>query len=192
MFSLKSKILINLVQSLKYSTESRAKTLNVITCSQLREELQKNNPKLYRNIPSDGLNLSVEYVDTFDVRFHTSDNMKTVVAIHGIPGYHHHFQQMIDFFSRKDSNVRLIVPNMPDFKHTRQTMAFWHSNRERAQFIRDFLRTLNVSQVDCLVSHSAGIHPISLLWSDVRLFGCIIILLLCLFRLQSDITVPLI
>ena len=167
---MKPKVLINLVKSLNYSTKSRVKTIDIKTCGQLYEELRQKNPKLYGKSPTDGLNLNVEYVDTLDNSSNKSSaNLKTVVAIHGIPGYHHHFNEMINYFSAQDSSVRLIVPNLPDFKHTRQTMAFWHSNRERAQFIRDFLKKLNVNEIDCLVSHSAGIHPISLLWSDVSI-----------------------
>ncbi|XP_054169369.1 uncharacterized protein LOC128966544 [Oppia nitens] len=57
---------------------------------------------------------------------------------------------------------------MPDFGLTRQTKAFWHSNEERSQFIRDFLKAINVSTIDCLVCHSSGIQPVSMLWSDPR------------------------
>ncbi|CAG2174008.1 unnamed protein product [Oppiella nova] len=55
---------------------------------------------------------------------------------------------------------------MPDFEITRQTMGFWHSNEERSQFIRDFLKAINVCNIDSLICHSSGIHPISMIWSQ--------------------------
>ena len=158
----------NFVQNVKYSTNSIIKTIEFKTCGQLYEELKKKNPKLYKNSPSDGLTIRVEYVDTFvDERSKLSDDVQTVVAIHGNPGHHKHFSHLINYFNDRNCKVRVIVPNMPDFSITRKSMAFWHSNEERSQFIRDFLRAINVSSIDCLISHSVGIHPISLIWTDV-------------------------
>ncbi|CAG2180028.1 unnamed protein product, partial [Oppiella nova] len=119
--------------------------------------------------PSDGLPVSVEYVDTFgDIKPSNSDAVKTIVAIHGNPGHYKHFSGLCDYFGKNGSKVRVIAPNMPDFGITRQTMAFWHSNEERSQFIRDFLKAINVSTIDCLICHSAGIHPISMIWTEPR------------------------
>ncbi|CAG2103668.1 unnamed protein product [Medioppia subpectinata] len=132
-------------------------------------ELKAKNPTLYRKSPTNGLPVSVEYVDTFgDRKVSKSDNVKTIVAIHGNPGHHKHFSGLYETFGGKESSVRVIAPNMPDFGLTRQSMAFWHSNEERSQLIRDFLTAINVSKIDCLISHSAGIQPISLLWSEPR------------------------
>jgi pimeloyl-ACP methyl ester carboxylesterase len=105
---------------------------------------------------------------------------KTILAIHGIPGHHQHFKRLIEYFSdnsvnsqneniacsiKKDINYRVIVPNLPNFSLTRQSnMTFWHSNLERAQLIRDFLQQINVSTIDCLAVHSAGLHLCSRLW----------------------------
>ena len=151
------------------STESRLKTIEFKTCQQLYPQKKKKNPKLYRKSPDDGLVVSVDYLDTYaDKDLTTGGLIKTIVAIHGIPGYYHHFNELIELFAKNnDLNVRLIVPNMPDFSLTRKTMAFFHSNQERSQLLRDFLKAINVSTIDCLISHSAGIHPISVLWSDV-------------------------
>ena len=151
------------------STNSRIKTIEFKTCGQLYEELKKKN-KLYRNSPSDGLPVCVEYVDTLDVSESSDSDVKTIVAIHGNPGTHQHFNSISDYFQTNKWKVRVIVPNMPDFSITRKTMAFWHSNEERAQFIRDFLKAINVSTIDCLISHSAGIRPISLIWTEVNIY----------------------
>ena len=152
------------------STNSEIKTIEFKTCGQLYEKLKKKN-KLYKNSPSDGLPVYVEYVDTLDVSDSSDSDVKTIVAIHGNPGNLEHFNGLIDYFEsiENKTKVRVIVPNMPDFNITRKTMAFWHSNEEMSQFIRDFLKAINVSTIDCFVSHSVGIHPISLIWSDVSI-----------------------
>ena len=142
------------------------KTIEFNTCGQLFEELKKKDPKLYNNSPPEGVTLKVEYVDTF-VDNSDSNDIKTMVAIAGGFGHFNQFKSLINKFCDKQSKVRLIVPNMVDFSVTRKTMAFWHSNEERTQFIRDFLNAINVSTIDCLVSHSAGINPISGLWANV-------------------------
>ncbi|XP_054153582.1 uncharacterized protein LOC128952249 [Oppia nitens] len=140
------------------------KNIQFETCGQLYDKLRQKSPRFYRNSPSTGVKVNVEYVDTFGESNAFGDNIKTIVAIHGNPGHYKHFSGLFEYFSGK--SVRVIVPNMPDFSITRQKMAFWHSNEERSQFIRDFLKALNVSTIDCLISHSAGIHPISLLWTN--------------------------
>ncbi|CAG2115354.1 unnamed protein product [Medioppia subpectinata] len=66
----------------------------------------------------------------------------------------------------KEFPIRVIVPQMPEFSLTRLSMAFWHSNDERSQFIRDFLQAINVTKIDCLVSHSGGTNANSKIWSD--------------------------
>ncbi|XP_054152401.1 uncharacterized protein LOC128951179 [Oppia nitens] len=168
--TLLSKQVISSVNVIQYKSlhSSRqqllVKTIEFKTCGQLYDKLRQKNPKLYRNSPSSGLTVNVEYVDTLGDN--KTGKVKTILAIHGIPGYYNHFDKLYQYFGNKCSSVRVIAPNMPDFGLTRQTMAFWHSNEERSQFIRDFLKAINVSTIDCLVSHSAGIHPISMLWTD--------------------------
>ncbi len=153
--------ILSIYQRLKYST----KTIQFKTCGQLFDKLREKEPKLYGKSPSNGLTVDIQYVDTFGDNVSTNE-CKTIVAIHGIPGYHKHFNELIDYFEKR--KVRVIVPNLADFSLTRQTMSFWHSTEERAQLIRDFLKALNVNKIDCLICHSAGVHPISLLWSHVR------------------------
>ena len=164
---------LKVYKSLNFSTNN-IKTIKKIefkTCGKLFEELKKKNRKLYRNSPSDGLLVNVEYVDTFgDNKLEIDDKVKTIVGIHGNPGHFTHFSGLIDSFGGQESTIRVIIPNIPDFSLTRKTMAFWHSNEERSQLIRDFLKAINVSKIDCLISHSAGIHPISTFWSNVRIF----------------------
>ena len=109
------------------------------------------------------MNVSIEYADTCPVvRSYT----KKIVAIHGNPGTHQYLSGLIGYFLKKP-NVRFISPNLPNFEITSQTMSFWHSNEERVQLIRDFLQAIGVNEIDCLLCHSAVIHPILLLWSEV-------------------------
>ena len=149
------------------SYDKNIKTIDLKTCGQLYKELRRKHPILYRNSPINGLDVKVEYVDTLGDNEPKKDT-KTIVAIHGNPGNHKHFSGLIDYFKDKP-NVRIIAPNFPNFRLTRETMAFWHSNEERVQFVKDFLKAINVNEIDCLVCHSAGIHPASLIWSDVSL-----------------------
>lgn len=140
------------------------KHIRIRTCGQLYEFLKTQNPYLYDNSPTSGLDIDLEYVDV-----NRGDCTTTVVALHGIPGNHQHFSKLIDYYSRNRPHVRLIVPNLPDFSITRQTLAFWHSSPERSQVLRDLFRAIDVRNIDCLICHSAGIQVASFLWSYVCL-----------------------
>src|SRR5699024_7147099 len=95
-----------------------------------------------------------------------SDFTKTVVAVHGAPGNHANFKQLIEHY--RGSKTRVIVPNLPDFSHTRSTNGvFWHTTPERVTFLKDFLGNLQVDRIDCLVAHSFGIQTIGALWNEV-------------------------
>lgn len=141
------------------------RTITVRTCVGIYDDLRKQQPKYYRKAPDDGIDLTIEYVDTVhDAEGSSFD--KTVVAIHGLPGNFSHFDRLIEFYRK--TNTRVIVPNLPDFSHTRQNKSFWHSNQEKAIFIKDFLSKLNISIVDCLISHSYGCQTIAALWEEVK------------------------
>ena len=129
-----------------------------------------NGNKRQKSIPYE-----VEYVDT---RTDHNDKMKVVVAVHGVPGYYDHFKKLIDY-SLKNQHFRIIAPNLPDFALTRKTFSFWHSPSERAQFLRDFLKAINVNTIDCLACHSAGLHPTLLICSEQQQFNIKSLALFC-------------
>lgn len=139
------------------------KTINVRTCAGIYDHLRTINPKLYKNAPNNGINLTVNYVDTGVNQSYD----KIIVAVHGSADTYQTFEKIIENFSRK--NVRIIAPNMPDFSHTRNTnYSFWHSNLERYCFLKDFLHQLNINSIDCLLGHSQGIQPVTSLCVKVK------------------------
>lgn len=138
------------------------KTITVRTCAGIYDQLRTINPKLYKNAPNAGVNLTVNYVDTGK----NQSSSKIIVAVHGSADTYKTFEKMIEVFSRR--NVRIIAPNMPDFSHTRQTnYSFWHSNLERYYFLKDFLHQLEINSIDCLLGHSQGIQPVTSLCLQV-------------------------
>lgn len=138
------------------------KRIKVKTCEGIYDELRKSEPEFYCDAPSEGVELEVDYVDTWK---EGKQFDKAIVAIHGVPGYYDHFNQLIHHYL--DTSVRVIVPNLPDFSHTRETNAFWHSTKEKVQFLRDFLVNLKIKTIDCLISHSFGIQTNAALWENV-------------------------
>ena len=141
--------------------------ITVRTCVNLYPKLRELFPGQYpRKAPVEGLDLTVDYADTalespqkaFD---------KTILAIHGNPGYLHHFNQLISHY--RGSRVRVIVPNLPDFSHTRSSgNIFWHSTPEKVAFVKDFLGKIGVDKIDCLIGHSFGIQTVGGLLDEVR------------------------
>ena len=108
---------------------------------------------MFKHYKSGGVDLTVDYLDTKkDGRLYN----KVILAIHGTPDTYEAFSQLIQQYV--DTDVRVIVPNMPDFSHTRQNKIFWHTHEEKAQFVKDFLDRLDIDTVDCIVSHSHGIQ----------------------------------
>ena len=126
-------------------------------------------------------------------------NYLTVVAIHGCPGNYNHFKQLINHYCNNSLQqyqqlyhhqqkqqkqpshllppVRVIVPNMPDFTHTRYLYhqyhcnnsnknIFWHTTIEKTLFLQSFLCQLNIKQIDCLVSHSLGFQTVTALTAE--------------------------
>lgn len=132
------------------------------TCGELFHQ-ERNDCLLkrfrFRNAPN-GLKVSATYVDTAPDRI-----LPTVLVVHGIPGHYGHFNDMFEYFSARNDRIRFIGLNLPDFTLTRASNAFFHSNRERYHFTRDFLRHLHVTRLRCLVAHSAGSHVAASFWS---------------------------
>jgi len=86
---------------------------------------------------------------------------KTILAVHGSPGSHNDFRQLIPKLMAK--NYRFIGVNFPG--HGRTSIdpyrgIFRHKTAEKMEFLEDFLQTLNVPKVDLYLSHSAGAYPL--------------------------------
>jgi len=110
--------------------------------------LLKDHPKLKEFV------FDVHYVDTGGV------GKKTILAVHGSPGSHNDFRQLIPKLVEK--NFRVIGVNLPG--HGRTPIdpyrgVFRHTTAERMEFLKDVLEALNVEKVDLFLSHSAGVYP---------------------------------
>lgn len=147
------------------------KTITVRTCVGIYDQLRLVRPWLYKNAPNNGLELTINYVDTWQNKNQPYD--KVIVAVHGSADTYKTFNKLIEHFS--DKNVRVIAPNLPDFNHTILTnYSFWHSSQEKYHFLKDFLHQLDIKTIDCLLGHSAGILPVSALWEKVFGIYCLI------------------
>ncbi|KAF7493312.1 hypothetical protein SSS_07981 [Sarcoptes scabiei] len=137
------------------------KYVHINTCSHLYRNWALNRKSMYAKHPN-GLDLLVEYADNIDNL--TGSNHPIIVALHGAPGSHEDFAPFIQYFTSK--NIRMIVPNYPDFKLTIQTKVFRHSSEEKFQFVKDFLLAINVKRIDLLLSHSSSVYPTTLMLFD--------------------------
>lgn len=143
--------------------ENHVQRIVVRTGRELYPQLKLKWPKLYKNIPPEGLRLEVDFLDT---KQHHRMFDKIVLAIHGTPGDYRTYSKLCEHYL--GSNVRVVVPNLPDFSHTRR-QNFWHSIEEKACFIEDFLKKISVGTVHCLVGHSYGFHTVAGLLEQVIL-----------------------
>ncbi len=174
-FLLINKLNKRLINNELMSKESNVFHMKLKTCQELYNKNRQSLTKWHlRSGPKLGIEVNVEYVDTKP----NDPKSRTLVALHGSPGSHEDFRQLIRHFGHR---FRVIVPNFPDFSLTEETNYFWHSAEEKAQYIRDILKELNVSEIDCLISHSAAIFPTSYLWlKDNELNKGLVIKSLCL------------
>ncbi|RWS04959.1 DUF1057 domain containing protein-like protein [Dinothrombium tinctorium] len=138
------------------------KSIEIKICGDYYNE-RKTQKKLYKKVHPEGITTVVEYVDTkYDLMEEDAETAPIVLCLHGAPGSHHDFTQLIKYL--KQRKVRVIVPNFPDYCITEKTKVFRHSAEEKAEYIKDFLKHINVSRIDLLVSHSSAIYPSTLLW----------------------------
>jgi len=142
------------------------------TCVGLYPELRKIWPDLYpKSAPIEGIDLTVDYADTATEFPPGTHFDKTIVAVHGNPGYLIHFEQLLERF--RGSRIRVVVPNLPNFGHTRSSgLVFWHSTAEKVTFLKDFLKRLQIDKIDCLVGHSFAIQTVAALWENVMVKCC--------------------
>lgn len=62
--------------------------------------------------------------------------------------------------------MSLSLPPPLDYSATERTTVFRHSVHEKAEFLKDFLKTINVPKIDMLVTHSSACYPGLKLWKD--------------------------
>lgn len=115
--------------------------------------------RLYKKAPKDGVEFQVDYIDT---GLALSEGLRSsapiALALHGAPGSYHDFALLIHHLTQQ--NVRVIAPNFPEYTATVKTkVLFRHSADEKAAYLRDFLKAINVNKIDLLVSHSSAIFP---------------------------------
>src|SRR5699024_6976484 len=91
------------------SISNLVRPITVQNCVGLYQRLHQLNPKLYpANAPSGGLELTVEYADSANDSHNVSDFDRTILALHGNPGYWSHFDKIIEHY--RGSRVRVIAP----------------------------------------------------------------------------------
>jgi len=96
----------------------------------------KNHPKFKE------FDFNVHYVDTGGV------GKKTILAVHGSPGSHNDFRELIPKLAAKD--YRVIGINLPGHGRTPidpYFSIFRHSTAERMEFVKDFLQALNLPKL---------------------------------------------
>lgn len=84
------------------------KTVQIRTCKNVYSSMGNKKPFLFRMCPSDGIDMTVKYVDSLPS---ASYNAPTVMAIHGTPGSYTDFSPLLQQLS--NSGFRVISPNMP-------------------------------------------------------------------------------
>ena len=148
---------------------------NVYIDSKFYETLLGENR--FFKIPEKPLSFEIEYCDTNCAANHSTTN---ILAIHGGGGHWSNFDVLIDHY-RNDKDVRLLVPNLPDFSHTRSSKHhYWNSVSERLQFVKCFLRQINMLSIDCLVVHSLGAQIAVAFFDNVR-HNCLLYVFNCFF-----------
>uniref|UniRef100_T1KFT7 AB hydrolase-1 domain-containing protein n=2 Tax=Tetranychus urticae TaxID=32264 RepID=T1KFT7_TETUR len=126
--------------------------IKVETCSSLYEKW-KDEKSWFHNVPRKGITTEVEYIDT---RPDAGNTLPVVLCLHGAPGSHQDFTLLR---SRLVSYpIRIICPNFPTYSLTK-AKKFGHYAEEKAEYILDFLKALQLTRVDMLISHSSSIYP---------------------------------
>lgn len=129
------------------------------TCADVYDHWRSCKKRLYRKAPKDGVEFHVDYIDTgLSLSEEQRAKAPIALALHGAPGSYHDFALLINHLSQQD--VRVIAPNFPEYTATVKTkVLFRHSADEKAAYLRDFLKAINVNKIDLLVSHSSAIFP---------------------------------
>ena len=128
------------------------------TCADVYEQWRAYK-RAYKKAPREGLEFQIDYIDTgLALDGARRARAPIALALHGAPGSYHDFALLIQHLHQQQ--VRVIVPNFPEYVATVKTkVLFRHSADEKAAYLRDFLRAINVTKIDLLVSHSSAIFP---------------------------------
>ncbi|XP_049268801.1 uncharacterized protein LOC119383061 [Rhipicephalus sanguineus] len=113
----------------------------------------------YKHAPDKGAVVPVTYIHTgMDRAEHKERGERPLVLLlTGSPGQYQDFSYTIPFLDRHGADVLCL--NWPNFAFTKQTGYWWHSGEEKAHLAIDFLKKLDIKEVDMLVSHSSGAYP---------------------------------
>lgn len=138
------------------------KSVEITTCKDTYTN--RRDKYIFKNCPKQGVKIDVTYADSSSTG---TSKLPVVLALHGAPGSFEDFKAIFQHFATKsESHVRVISPNFPDMAFTDATGAFRHSTDEKAEFIRDFLKQLDIEKVDVVVMHSAATYPCLKLWKQ--------------------------
>lgn len=131
----------------------------VTTCGDLYKKWRAEGRVGYKNAPDTGAEVPLVYVHTRKDRAEHKDASERPLALllTGSPGQYQDFSYTIPFLDRHGIDV--LCPNWPNFSFTKATGYWWHSSDEKANLISDFLKKLDIKEVDMLVSHSSAAFP---------------------------------
>lgn len=137
---------------------SQKRQVKLKTCADVYD-YWRNFKRSYKKAPKDGVEFQIDYIDTgLALPEEARQNAPIALLLHGAPGSYHDFNLLINHLSRQ--NVRVIAPNFPEYTATVETkVLFRHSADEKAAYLRDFFKALNITKIDLLVSHSSAIFP---------------------------------
>lgn len=107
------------------------------TCRQVYSEKRKHY--IFKKCPAEGISVDVSYADTRPA----DKSVPTILAVHGAPGNYKDYSQLIEYFGRE---VRVIAPNFPNMAFTDRTRTFRHTTEEKVEYLRDFLKEINVDK----------------------------------------------
>ncbi|XP_054929817.1 uncharacterized protein [Dermacentor andersoni] len=131
----------------------------VTTCGELYKKWRAEGRLGYKHAPDTGAVVPLTYVHTgMDRAEHKERGERPLVLVFtGSPGQYQDFSYTIPFLNRHGADV--LCFNWPNFSFTEKTRYWWHSSEEKAQLATDFLKELDIKEVDMLVSHSSGAYP---------------------------------
>lgn len=135
------------------------KHIKIKACAGIYTRLAKSQPKLFASTTNnEGIDFVVRYYDSAE-RLSQEDlqDAPTVCLLHGAPGTYEDFASLIDYLTTR--NVRVIAPNFPTYSTTLDH-GFRHSPPERADYLSEFFKAINLERIDLLIGHSSAIYTI--------------------------------
>jgi len=118
----------------------------------------------YKEQPN-GLKFNVQYCDTKD--YVGNQDSLTILCLHGSPGTHKDWEPYVEKLT-KNLNVRIVAPSLPNFSATDKYPQYLHKVEEKAIYLNDFLKKVDIDKVDMLLTHSSGVYPSLFLWNNLR------------------------